>query len=490
MRISDLAFLFGAKLVASVGGSSASGAGLLAAYNGNVSTIQDSGKPAAVASYLQRTNPSGEPRNCQPKAKTADPSSLGVDNVKQFSGYLDDKAQDKHLFYWFFESRNDPAKDPVILWIEGGPGCSSMLGLFQQLGPARINGKLKPVPNPFSWNSRASIIFLDSPVNAGFSRSRQRVNSTEAAAKDVYKAMQVFFQQFPEYARQDFHVAGSSYSGHYVPAIAAEMLSHEDRNMNLKSAIIGDGITDALVQFQSYRPMACGEGGIAAVVNETVCQAMKEVEPKCRDQIQSCYDTADATTCSHALDVCNNALISPVADNGVNIYNLREQCSGNFTNFCSKSVPPITSWLNQRDVMKTLGVEGVDRWEVCSASIFSDFLGTGDWVKPLQQQVSKALEKIPVLVFAGDGDFICNWLGNRAWTEALEWPGRDAFSMAQTQRIRVTSGTNSGDYGEIKAADNFAFARIFDAGHFAILDQPEATLDLVNRWMAGEWTQR
>ncbi|KAM4061959.1 serine carboxypeptidase [Hirsutella rhossiliensis] len=267
-------------------------------------------------SDVQQINPSGKPPNSQPRAKTVDTSPLGVDKVKQFSGYLDDEGQDKHLFYWFFESRNNPVKDPVILWVEGGPGCSSMLGLFQQLGPARINEKLEVVPNPFSRNSRASMIFLDSPVNAGFSRSRQRVNSTEAAAKDVYAAMKLFFQRFPEYAKQDFYVAGSSYSGHFVPAIAAEMLSHEDRNMNVKSAIIGDGITDSLVQFQSYRPMACGEGGVPAVVNETVCQAMKDAEPKCRDQIQSCYDTEDAATCSKAFGNCNKALVSPVSDIG------------------------------------------------------------------------------------------------------------------------------------------------------------------------------
>ncbi|KAI4149757.1 MAG: hypothetical protein L6R39_002418 [Caloplaca ligustica] len=98
------------------------------------------------------------------RTRKVDPSSLGVDpGVKQYSGYLDDAANDKHLFYWFFESRNDPENDPVVLWINGGPGCSSLTGLFLELGPASIDQDLNIVPNPYSWNTNASVIFLDQP---------------------------------------------------------------------------------------------------------------------------------------------------------------------------------------------------------------------------------------------------------------------------------------------------------------------------------------
>ena len=136
------------------------------------------------------------------RTKKVDPKSLGVDKVKQYSGYLDNEEDDKHLFYWFFESRNDPKNDPVLLWLNGGPGCSSLTGLFMELGPSFINKKIEVDFNPSSWNANASVIFLDQPVNVGYSYSGNTVSNTIAAGKDVYALLTLFFKQFPEYATQ------------------------------------------------------------------------------------------------------------------------------------------------------------------------------------------------------------------------------------------------------------------------------------------------
>ena len=84
-----------------------------------------------------------------------DPSKLGIDTVQQYTGYLDVKDEGKHFFFWFFESRNDPENDPIVLWLNGGPGCSSMTGLFFELGPSAIDVELKPIYNPYSWNNNA-----------------------------------------------------------------------------------------------------------------------------------------------------------------------------------------------------------------------------------------------------------------------------------------------------------------------------------------------
>jgi cathepsin A (carboxypeptidase C) len=262
------------------------------------------------------------------RTKKVDPAKLGVDKVKQYSGYLDNEEDDKHLFYWFFESRNDPKNDPVVLWLNGGPGCSSLTGLFMELGPAFIGEDRKPKYNPSSWNANASVIFLDQPVNVGYSYSGNAVSNTVAAGKDVYALLTLFFQQFPEYAKQPFHISGESYAGHYIPVFASEILSHKNRNINLQSVLIGNGLTDGLTQYEYYRPMACGDGGWPAVLDEQSCTSMDNALPRCQSLIENCYKSESVWSCVPASIYCNNAMIGPFQRTGQNVYDVREKCKG------------------------------------------------------------------------------------------------------------------------------------------------------------------
>ena len=132
-----------------------------------------------------------------------------------------------------------------------------MTGLFFELGPSSIDKNAKPVYNPYSWNSNASVIFLDQPVNTGYSYSGGSVTNSVAAGKDVYALLTLFFKQFPEYSSQDFFIAGESYAGHYIPVFTSEILSHKKTNINLKSVLIGNGLTDGYTQYAHYEPMAC-----------------------------------------------------------------------------------------------------------------------------------------------------------------------------------------------------------------------------------------
>ncbi|KAK4179676.1 Alpha/Beta hydrolase protein [Triangularia setosa] len=417
------------------------------------------------------------------RVKAVDPSKLGVDKVKQYSGYLDDEANDKHLFYWFFESRNDPKNDPVVLWLNGGPGCSSLTGLFLELGPSSIDKKLKVVNNEFSWNNNASVIFLDQPVNVGYSYSGNSVSNTIAAGKDVYALLSLFFHQFPEYAKQDFHIAGESYAGHYIPVFASEILSHKNRNINLKSILIGNGLTDGLTQYEHYRPMACGKGGYPAVLDESECRSMDNALPRCQSLIQNCYDSGSVWSCVPASIYCNNALIGPYQRTGQNVYDIRGKCEDS-SNLCYSALGWISDYLNQKDVMDALGVE-VSGYESCNFDINRNFLFQGDWMQPFHRLVPNILKEIPVLIYAGDADYICNWLGNQAWTEALEWPGKKNFNKASIKDLKLVGAEK--EYGKVKASGNFTFMQVYQAGHMVPMDQPENSLDFLNRWLGGEW---
>lgn len=410
------------------------------------------------------------------------PKSLGIDDVKQYSGYLDIEDEDKHFFYYFFESRNDPKNDPIILWLNGGPGCSSLTGLFFELGPSSIGVDLKPVRNPYSWNSNASVIFLDQPVNVGYSYSSESVSNTKAAAIDVLAFLELFFKEFPQYAKLDFHVAGESYAGHYIPIIAKTILAAEDKNFNLSSVLIGNGLTDPLVQYEYYQPMACGNGGEPSVLAPEECSAMADSAPRCLSLIKSCYDSGSAWACVPATIYCNNAQMGPYQKSGRNVYDIRTMCEGN--SLCYSQLSYITEYLNLPEVKAALGAE-VEDYQDCNFDINRNFLFTGDWMKPdFRDAIIDILETdLPVLIYAGDKDFICNWLGNQGWTDRLAYSKSDGFQNAKIRKWK-NGKTHAGD---VKNFDNFTFLRVFDGGHMVPYNQPENSLDMVNRWIAGDY---
>ncbi|KAF1952108.1 carboxypeptidase Y-like protein A [Byssothecium circinans] len=424
----------------------------------------------------------GKLENYNLRVKKVDPSSLGVDKVKQYSGYLDDDEEDKHLFYWFFESRNDPKNDPVVLWLNGGPGCSSLMGLFMELGPGSITKDGKVKYNDFSWNSNASVIFIDQPVNVGYSYSSGGVSNTVAAGKDIYALLTLFFKQFPEYAEQSFHISGESYAGHYIPVFASEILSHKKRNINLQSVLIGNGLTDGLTQYEYYRPMACGDGGWPAVLDESACTAMDNALPRCASLIENCYNSESVWSCVPASIYCNNAMIGPYQRTGQNVYDVRRPCGNN--DLCYDEIDWISSFLNRKEVMKAVGAE-VNSYDSCNFDINRNFLLQGDWMKPYHRVVPGLLAQIPVLVYAGDADYICNWLGNKAWTEALEWPGQKDYAKAEMEDLLLSGDGKK--IGQVKSSGNFTFMRLHAGGHMVPYDQPEASADMVKRWLAGEF---
>jgi cathepsin A (carboxypeptidase C) len=109
----------------------------------------------------------------------------------------------------------------------------------------------------------------------------------------------------------------------------------------------------------------------------------------------------------------------------------------------------------------------------------------GDWMKPFHRVVPGILEQIPVLIYAGDADYICNWLGNKAWTEALEWPGHKDYKSAKTQDLLL--GGKGDKIGDFKSSGNLTFMRLHAGGHMVPYDQPASSADMLERWLAGEF---
>lgn len=96
--------------------------------------------------------------------------------VNSYSGYID-LAPNVHAFFWFFESRRDPKNDPITLWLNGGPGSDSLIGLFEELGPCMLSENLTSYVNENSWSEVSNMLFLSQPVGVGFSYQEEAIGS-------------------------------------------------------------------------------------------------------------------------------------------------------------------------------------------------------------------------------------------------------------------------------------------------------------------------
>lgn len=394
------------------------------------------------------------------------------DDVNQYSGYFS-AGGSKNYFFWFFESRATPKTDPTVMWLNGGPGCSSLLGLFTENGPCTIDkDTLQTKTNPNSWNKNANLLYVDQPPGTGFSNGTWD-HGEAGVAKDMYTFLQAFFEHFPEYNR-NFHIFGESYAGHYVPAISHQIFEGNKNSNNVKIDMkgvgIGNGLTDPLLQYPQYPKMAFNSTTAPSVVSKTGYGVMKAAVPLCTKQISACNNNG-TVTCVSAFTSCNLGLVTPVQLTGVNLYDLRIKCEK----------PPLCydfsqvgKYLNQKSVKEALGV--TKRWKDCNMAVNKMF--TMDWMERFQDLLIPQLEGgINVLIYAGDQDYICNWLGNKAWTLDLAWSGKDEFNKAEDREV----GTPP--IGKIREYKNFIFAQIYKAGHMAPRDQPEAMLSVLDQFL-------
>ncbi|KAK3017294.1 hypothetical protein RJ639_006398 [Escallonia herrerae] len=175
----------------------------------------------------------------------------GQPNVSftQYGGYVTvNESAGRAFYYYFTEAQHSKQSLPLLLWLNGGPGCSSLAyGAMQELGPFRVNSDGKTLyKNKFAWNHAANVLFVESPAGVGFSYSNTTSdyvhNGDKRTAADNYVFLLNWLERFPEYKGREFYISGESYAGHYVPQLAHTILSHnKDANksiINLKGIIV------------------------------------------------------------------------------------------------------------------------------------------------------------------------------------------------------------------------------------------------------------
>ncbi|EOY22612.1 Serine carboxypeptidase-like 45 isoform 2 [Theobroma cacao] len=296
---------------------------------------------------------------------------------QQFSGYVTvDEKKHKVLFYYFVEAEIDPASKPLVLWLNGGPGCSSVgVGAFSENGPFRPNGEVL-VRNDYSWNREANMLYLETPIGVGFSYSTNSSSyvavDDETTARDNLVFLQRWYHKFPNYRQRDLFITGESYAGHYIPQLAKLMveLNKKQNLFNLKGIALGNPVLEFAIDFNSRAEYFWSHGLISDSTYRmftSVCNYSRYVSEYYRDSVSpSCsrvmsqvsretskfVDKYDVT-----LDVCISSVLSQSMV-------LNPQQVSERVDVCVED--KIVNYLNRKDVQKALHalLVGVRRWAV------------------------------------------------------------------------------------------------------------------------------
>ena len=333
------------------------------------------------------------------------------DTVPQSAGYFDIAGtKDAHYFYWSFTARSKSLAAPTILWMTGGPGCSSGIALFHENGPCKINEDHKTTKlNPWSWNAEANIVFIDQPAGVGFSYGDDNAKDEADVASHMVAFLEAYSAANSDVLKtNELFIFGESYGGHYAPATAAAVANTD---LNLVGLGVGNGLTDPIVQYPKYAQMgynwSIAVQGHPVLDLETYTEMMAEL-PQCLPMIAACQ--TDTSSCANAQSVCNSAQIGPYEQTGLNPYDIRVKCA----------VPPlcydfsdVEDFLDLASTRAALGVAETTPWQSCNYTVNAAF--ANDWMKNMAGHVTEVLAVgVRVLIYAGDVDFICNCASSRS----------------------------------------------------------------------------
>eukprot|EP00250_Pteridium_aquilinum_P017943 c23855_g1_i1 orf=891-2321(+) len=413
---------------------------------------------------------------------------------KQYAGYITVNASaGRALFYWLNEAdtHNASAK-PLILWLNGGPGCSSIAyGAMEEIGPFSVLPNASGLSRKsHSWNKVANLLFLESPAGVGFSYTNTSsdliTSGDKRTAKDAHIFLVKWFERFPQYKGRVFYIMGESYAGHYIPQLAQLLYEHnvkgfENPDINLKGLLVGNGVLDnyydsvGLIEYWWDH----------ALISDTTYHAI----------LAACDFHAENTseTCNHLIDyafeqemgdidpysiytpVCKNftqSRRSAAARRSKNIPSVRhaagyDPCLGNYAEI----------YFNRQDVQKALhaNTTGIKyNWTGCSNVLFENWQDSAFSMIPVYKELISAGFKI--WLFSGDVDAVVPVTGTRYGVQHMNLREKEKwFSWYIDGQVA----------GRCQAYDGLALVTIRNAGHEVPYTQPGRGFGLIKSYLAS-----
>jgi carboxypeptidase D len=417
------------------------------------------------------------------------PGLTKEDSVSQFAGHLPaDPSHGGYFFYWLFESKKDSDKNPLIIWLNGGPGCSSMDGLWLELGPFRITDKGQTVRwNKHSWHEVGNLLFIDQPVGTGLSFTGSRdgmAKNDNMVNEHFYTFLQNFFAVHSRYVHsgsgrkrtRPIVFTGESHAGHYIPSLVRYLLQqNQELSENLEIVVQGIALGNPWIDPPNqYNPAEFAHG--QGIISNGQVNKLKEQERECRSLLQE--GKLNNRVCMSLLD---DVVDSSSIGNGarVVIYDSRQYSAS------SRAFPPghevVESYLNRADVKRAIhATRAPQRYVECADPPYNA-LSHQDGKGVTEELIYILDAGIPVLIYSGQFDLICNHMNLEKVLDGLGWIGKDEWLGAQPG-VWMQNNRPAGYNRKYK---NLQSLVVLNAGHMVPMDQPEIALSMLRTFVSG-----
>ncbi|XP_065871948.1 serine carboxypeptidase-like 27 [Euphorbia lathyris] len=409
-------------------------------------------------------------------------------NFNQFSGYVTvDPSAGRALFYWLIEAPKSvrPISKPLVLWLNGGPGCSSIAyGASEEIGPFRVNGKTLYL-NPYAWNKVANLLFLDSPAGVGFSYSNTSSDiytvGDKRTANDAYIFLINWLKRFPQYKQRPFYIAGESYAGHYIPELS-QIISRRNKRMNnpiinFQGFLLGNPLIDDYYDNIGTHEYWWSHGLIA----DSTYQALKK---SCTNDTflfpkNQCYNALEEAY-SQFGNINPYSIYSTPCPSSSLPDNLNHSLPWKFRGNDECVVTNTRVYMNRPDVQKALhaNIQNVHHpWATCSSVIRGNWSDSPKSMLPIFKELI-ASTSIRIWVFSGDTDAILPLTATRYSINALKLKIYTNWYPWYDNQEQV------GGWSQIYKGLTYVTVR--GAGHEVALTQPGLALLLFRQFLNND----
>ncbi|RZF34689.1 hypothetical protein LSTR_LSTR002771 [Laodelphax striatellus] len=384
------------------------------------------------------------------------------DDIESYSGFFTvDEEHNSNLYFWFFPSMTRNENDPVLLWLQGGPGASSLYGLFEEIGPFSVTTDMKLKLNEHSWHRNHSLIFIDNPVGTGFSFTDTDAGyceNQEKVGEHLYSALIQFYSIFEKYKSAPFYITGESYAGKFIPTLAHTIHKKNSNNpdfkINLQGVAIGNGFTDPKTMLH-YSDFVYQLGLVDSHVRDSMALAEKQsVEALKNNNTVKAYNGWAETLFLFA--------------SGSHFRNLY--------NFLSPDSKPLEDffavYLQTPEVRRALHVGDLEFTSIGKVYVKM----VPDFMNSVQPTVEEVINNYRVLFYSGQMDIIVAYPLSVNLFENLSHSRSDEYKNATRRPWMVEEELA----GYIKQAGNFTEVLVRNAGHMVPSDQPEWAYKLIS----------